>query len=119
MAHVLRETHPGRYEAADDDYRVERSARYGIANIIAVIGGVIVTLLGLRFLLMLLGANSGNAFVSFIYSVTQPLAAPFFGIFNYQQQVGIARFEFETLIAMAIYGLITWVIIRLVAGFSR
>ncbi len=41
-----------------------------IASIISLIGGIIVTLLGLRFVLALLGANPANAFASFIYNTS-------------------------------------------------
>lgn len=119
MAHVLRETRTAHPQVVDEEREVVGSTSYGVANIISLIGGIIVALLGIRFLLMLFGANNTSGFVNFIYSITQPLAAPFFGIFNYQEQFGVARFEFETLIAMAVYGLITWALVRLAMAFNR
>jgi hypothetical protein len=64
-------------------------------------------LLGLRFVLRLLGASSASGFVSFIYTVTYPFVAPFFGMFRTQFGYGVARLEFETLVAMAAYAIST------------
>lgn len=90
-----------------------------LARIISAIGGTITALLGLRFVFMLFGANRGHAFVDFVYNITYPLVAPFFGIFNYDPQFGVSRFEFETLIAMLFYAVITAVLVRLTATSSR
>ena len=84
------------------------------ARIISFITGVILTLLALRFVLILLGANQGNGFVDFVYSVTLPLARPFFGIFGYDLEYGVARIEISTLVAMAVYGLIGYGLIKLI-----
>lgn len=82
------------------------------ARIVYLIGSVIVALLALRFVLMLLGANPGNVIANFVYTLSQPFVSPFFGLFNYQPQIGVARFEFETLIALATYALLTGIITR-------
>lgn len=78
------------------------------ARVIWFITGVITVLLAIRFVFVLLGANTDNGLVNFIYSITYPLVAPFFGIFSYDFTAGIARFEYYTLIAMAFYALLAW-----------
>lgn len=83
------------------------------ARVISLISGIILALLGMRFILSLLGANRGNTFADFIYTASHPFVAPFFGLFNYQQQFGSSHFEFETLIAMAFWAFIAWVAIQL------
>lgn len=90
-----------------------------IASIVSLIGGLIVTLLGLRFILALLGANPGNAFASFIYTNSHPFVAPFFGLFNYQGQLGVGRFEFETLIAVIFWAIATWILVRVLTIADR
>lgn len=103
-----------------DDTTEERSAAdadYGMTvaqRVVYFIGGVIIALLALRFLLSLMGANRENTFAAFIYDASRPFAAPFFGLFDYQQQYGVSRFEFETLIAIVVWGLITLGVARLV-----
>src|SRR5689334_17719584 len=54
-------------------------------QVIWYILGVIEVLLAFRVILKLLAANPGSAFTSFIYTVSDPFALPFAGIF------GIAR----------------------------
>lgn len=117
MAQVIRETRV----IDTDDARPTPSAaepRSVAAQLVYLISGVITALLVMRLILTLLGANTGNAFAHFIYSVTLPLVAPFFGLFNYRVQYGVSRFEFETIIAMVVYGFIAWLLVRLL-GIGR
>jgi len=88
-------------------------------RLVYFIGGFIMALLALRFLLSLMGANRGNAFASLIYSLSYPFASPFFGLFNYQTNYGVSRFEYETLIAILVWGLITLAVAKLVTMGSR
>jgi uncharacterized protein YggT (Ycf19 family) len=70
---------------------------------------VLELLLGLRVVLRLMGANAAAPFVGFIYSVTQPLAAPFFGMLPNLAAPDIragAFLEIPTLIAMVVYFLV-------------
>lgn len=76
------------------------------SRVVWFIAAIILTLLAFRFVLSLLGANRDNAFASFVYGVSYPFVAPFFGLFNYQARYGVSRFEFETLIAMAVYAVV-------------
>lgn len=71
-------------------------------------------LLGFRFVLSLLGANTTNAFADFVYNVSRPFVAPFFSLFSYDNySYGVSRFEIYTLIAMAIYALVAWGVVKL------
>ena len=94
----------------DANYPAEYVAPQSVvARIIWFIAGIILALLALRFILSLLGANTGNAFSSFIYSTSHPFAAPFFGLFHYNVvSYGISRFEVYTLVAMLVYALLAW-----------
>lgn len=83
------------------------------ARVVYYISGLLLTLLAFRFVLSLLGANRGNAFADLIYSVTYPFVAPFFGLFGYSVKYGVARFEIETLVAMAVYALLAYGIVKL------
>lgn len=90
-----------------------------LARLIYLLGGIIITLLGFRFLLSLLGANRENTFASLIYGASYPFAAPFFGLFNYQPQIGVVRFEFETLIAILFWSFVTWGLVKIVTLARR
>lgn len=83
------------------------------ARVVWFIADVLLVLLAFRFFLVLLGANQGSAFVDFIYDVSRPFVAPFFGIFDYRLEYGVSRVELGTLVAMAVYALIAFGITRL------
>ncbi len=87
-------------------------------RIIYIIGGILLTLLALRVLLSLLGANRANGFADFIYGVTYPFVAPFFGLFGYDVQYGVSRLEIETIVAMIVYALLMVVLAR-IASINR
>lgn len=79
------------------------------AQVVWFIFGVLTALLLLRVVLSLMGANTENSFASFIYTVTNPFVSPFRGLLQQGEfQAGISRFEFETLVAAAIYLLLGW-----------
>lgn len=99
---------------ARDEYKMTVAQR-----VVYWIGGFILAIIGLRILLSLLGANEGNAFASLIYGLSYPFVAPFFGLFNYDMQYGVSRFEFESVVAMIVWGLITMAVARLVTIGSR
>ena len=79
--------------------------------LLAVVG----TLLGLRFILRLFGANSGNDFVSWIYDMRQPLIAPFENIFPTVRIEDGFVIEITTLFALLIYGLLASLIFYLLS----
>jgi uncharacterized protein YggT (Ycf19 family) len=77
--------------------------------------GILITLLGFRFLLSLLGANTTNGFANFIYSASHPFVSPFFSLFKYNNYVyGVSRFEAYTLVAIVVYSVLAWGLARLV-----
>ena len=122
MPEVYREVRTDPEDTVERTEAVSPVAEHGMnvaARVVYLLGGILLALLGIRFLLMLLGANRGNGFTDFIYSVTHPFVAPFFGLFNYQEQFGVHRFEFETLIAIIVYALVVWALARLVTLGSR
>lgn len=85
---------------------------YRGTQIVWYIVGLIEVVLVFRFALKLLGANSGAGFTRFIYSVTQPLATPFLSVFRMSRVEG-SVFEWTTLLAMFVYWLIAYGIIKL------
>ncbi len=78
-----------------------------LARLIWFIASVVISLLALRFILALLGANPANGFVNLIYDASHPLVAPFFNMFHYNVMGnGISQVEIYTLVAMLIYALL-------------
>jgi hypothetical protein len=82
-------------------------------NVVYIVFGVIETLILIRFILKLLAANPGAGFSSFIYTLTAPLVAPFQGVFPTPASNGSVA-EIASLLAIIIYALISWVIVRLI-----
>jgi uncharacterized protein YggT (Ycf19 family) len=83
-------------------------------RVVYYVGGVIVSLLLVRFVLQLLGASQGSSFVDFIYALTAPFVAPFVGIFG-EPTVGTSQFGSSTLVAIIVYTLVTVGIAKLIA----
>jgi uncharacterized protein YggT (Ycf19 family) len=94
------------------------TAGYRLQAVVWWVVGVIDTLIAIRFLLKLFGASTGAGFVQLIYQITDPLVAPFHGIFNTAAVRG-SIFEPESLIAIIIYLLIGWGLVTLVRILSR
>ena len=99
----------------DEMYSGRRDIRQAsfASRIIWYVAGVLLVLLAFRFVLALLGANPNNQFANFIYSVSHPFVAPFFGLFGYNLHYGISRFETFTLVAMLVYLVVAWGLARL------
>lgn len=86
------------------------------ANVVWYILGVIEVLLAFRFVLKLLGANPESGFVDFIYNVSGVLTAPFdniFGVASTKSGEIHSVFEPSILVAMAVYALIAWGVVKL------
>jgi len=73
-------------------------------------------LLAIRFVLHLIAANTASGFTIFINGVTGVFVAPFNALVGTPTSGG-AAFEATTLIAMAIYWLLCWVIVRVIQIF--
>jgi uncharacterized protein YggT (Ycf19 family) len=108
------EVHEERPVTPRDDHRMNVAER-----VIWLVAGVIMGLLALRFLLRLLGADPNNGFADFIYTISHPFATPFFGLFSYNADLGVGRFEFETLIAILVYALVAWLLAKVVTIGKR
>ena len=120
-------TPPATSSASVGTNRVSRtsttSVRVGDYNDRAIqavwwIVGFLDIILAIRFILKLLGGSTVSGFVTFMYDVTQPLVAPFHGIFNTTVQ-GRSILEPESLVAIAIYSLIGWGIVSLIRMMTR
>ncbi len=85
-------------------------------NVVRFVLGIIVTLLLLRFVFKLTGANPASGFIDFIYSASGVLSAPFdtiFGVATTDAGAVQSVFEPSILVAAAVYTLIAWGIVKL------
>lgn len=95
---------------------VKADGKSMVSNIIWYIFGIIGILLIFRFILKLFGANPESGFVDFIYSLTGILSGPFdniFGVTTAKGDVVASVFEPSILVAIVVYGLVAWGIVKL------
>ncbi len=87
-----------------------------VGLIVYGIVGFIEVLVGLRFILRLLGANPDSGFVQGVYEWSTPFVTPFAGIFGQEATVtgsGVVTtsvFDWTALIALVVYAIIAGVI---------
>ncbi|MDP3995454.1 MAG: YggT family protein [bacterium] len=86
-----------------------------ITYIIDFVMTIAIASLMIRFLLKLFSANPAAPFVKWMYAVSDPLLAPFRGIFPATSLEDGFIIEFATLFAIAMYALLQYLLIQLVA----
>ncbi|MDH8678134.1 YggT family protein [Fusibacter bizertensis] len=99
------------------DNRAYMEKRSKVKKTIWYICGFLEVLFAFRLIFKVLGANPSSGFVSIIYSVTGVFLAPFNGIFRSAVTEGIETtsvLEPMTIIAMIVYALIVYGIVRLI-----
>jgi hypothetical protein len=90
-----------------------REAVYKISQFIWLLFGGLEALIGIRVLLLLIAANPNNVLTAFVYQLSDLFLWPFRNIVAnpaFQNYV----LEITSLIAMIVYPLIGWAIVRLV-----
>lgn len=99
--------------------RVENDATYApswrgwrASQIVYTIGGIVEALILIRLVLELLAANPNAGFTNLIYSITDPLVAPFQGVFPSPQTHG-SVLDLAAVLAIIVYALLTWAVARL------
>jgi uncharacterized membrane protein len=108
--------HPGYVssEQVTRDIAAERRLKmFQINRIIWTVLSVLEILLGLRFILKLIGANPASGFTIFIYGFSGLFTGPFTSLLGSPSFEG-SVLEITTLIAMVVYLLLFWIIARVV-----
>lgn len=98
-----------RREAAQE----RRQTLIRVSQIIWLGLGVLEALIGIRFLLKLIAANPEAGFAQFVYTITAVFLVPFAGL-TATPSAGGAVLEIPSLIAMLVYGLAAWGLVRLI-----
>jgi len=84
-----------------------------VGQLIWLVFGVVEVAIGVRVLLKLIGANPDNDLARFVYNFAALFLAPFFGLIGSPSAGGMIL-EVPSLIAMLLYGLLGWAIVRVV-----
>jgi hypothetical protein len=92
-----------------------RTVRYAIDKLVDFLrwfATVLEVVLAIRFILKLIGADPTNLFAGFLYALTDIVLSPFSTIVHTPSLRTNQAFEWSTLIAMGIYWLLFWAIMR-------
>lgn len=81
-----------------------------IVTITNIVIGIVEFLIGLRIILKLFGANPNTPFVEWVYATSDPLLAPFQGIFPSPVLEGQFVLEMSALVALVVYAFIGYII---------
>jgi uncharacterized protein YggT (Ycf19 family) len=90
-----------------------REAIYKVTQFVWLLFGGLEALLGIRVILMLIGANPATPFTAFVYQLSELFLWPFRNIVA-NPAFGNSVLEITSLIAMIVYPLIGWAIVRLI-----
>lgn len=100
-----------------DDRRVLK-----LEDVVWFLLAVVMSILIIRFVLLLLGAKQGTPFVDFMYGISSPFIAPFAGIFGNSETYNVyagSRLEPESIVAMLVYGLLAYILVLGIRLFLR
>lgn len=94
---------------------VRAPAEVVLMRVIWWVFGAIDVLIGLRFVLKLVGANAAAGFVQLVNGISGVFMAPFVAVLGTMRAAG-AVFEWSALVAIAVYALVAWGITALIAA---
>lgn len=87
------------------DYRYDA---FKVTQWIYLVFGLVEGMIGIRFLLKFLGSNPDVPFSTVAYGLTEPLLAPFNGLFPSYSLGVVGELEPHAAIAFLMYGLLGW-----------
>jgi len=121
MAEIIKESvtseNEGQTAAVTTEIKSEASASQTIEYLIYFLFGFLEILLAFRFIFKLTGANISSGFVNLIYDLTGIFVIPFEGIFrrgSAEIMDSTSIFEPATIVAILVYGIIAWGIVKLI-----
>jgi uncharacterized protein YggT (Ycf19 family) len=86
------------------------------SRVVALLFSVLEVLLLVRLTFKLFGANAAQGFVSAIYGITEPLVAPFRGIFS--QPEGTSGADIAALLSIVFFMLVAALILAIVRAYT-
>src|SRR4030043_992773 len=124
MAEIVKESvttqNEGPREAVTTETKKVATSSQTMEYLIYFFFGALEILLAFRLVLKLTGASVSSAFVGFIYGLTGLFVLPFEGIFRRGFAQGVETtsvFEPSVLVAIIVYALLAWGVVKLVRIF--
>jgi hypothetical protein len=109
------------YNLAPKNIPSRKSVAVKLIELMYVLMIILESTLAVRFVMKILGANAKNPVVTVFYDISDVFVRPYKGFFSYDVLNNTAvlqsRLEWETLVAMAIYALGCFLIIKLIDLF--
>lgn len=123
MAQITKKTiiTQGNNPIAKTSTMTEASNSQTIEYFVYFLFGVLEILLAFRLFLKLTGASLASTFVGFIYGITGIFILPFEGIFRRWFNQGLETtsvLEPSTIVAIVVYAVLAWGIVKLIRIFS-
>lgn len=125
MAEIVKESittqNEGPKEAVTTETKRIATTSQTVEYLFYFLFGMIEVLLAFRLIFKLAGASISSAFVGLIYGLTGILILPFEGIFRRGYTQGIETtsiLEPSTLVAIIVYAVLSWGIVKLIRIFS-
>lgn len=125
MAEIIKETTTTQRDNTNpvlgDSVKNEATGFQTIEYLVYFFFGALEILLVFRLVLKLMGASIGSTFVGLIYGLSGIFIAPFEGIFRRGVAPGIETtsvLEPSTLVAIVVFAVVAWGIVKLVRIFS-
>lgn len=91
---------------------------YSVTRLLYYMLDIVEVVLAFRFMLRLLGANADTQFVKAVYALSEPLVAPFRGVFSRVAVEGTVV-EWSSLVAMIVYAIAAYALIRLITLLAK
>jgi hypothetical protein len=125
MAEIVKETvttqDEGPKAAVTTEVKSIATSAQSAEYLIYFVSGLLEVLLAFRLVFKLAGASLASPFVSMIYGITKIFIMPFEGIFRRGFAQGVETtsvFEPSTIVAMIVYAVLVWGIVKLVRILS-
>ncbi len=125
MAEIVKETtttqHEGPKAAVTTETKSIATSSQTVEYLVYFFFGALEILLAFRLVLKLTGASISSAFVGLIYGLTGVFILPFEGIFRRGYAQGVETtsvLEPSTLVAVIVYAVLAWGIVKLIRIFS-
>ncbi len=93
--------------------REQRIFTFKATQLIWLMLGILETMIALRIMLLLIGANAESGIVAMIYALTAPFLFPFTGLVA-SPSAGYMVLEVSSMFAMLVYALLAWAVERIV-----
>jgi hypothetical protein len=96
-----------------EEGKEQRAATFKATQVLWLLLGLLEGLIGLRIIFKMIGVNAANGFAYLLYSLTDLFLFPFNNLVG-NPSAGNMVFEVTSVIAMIVYLLIGWALVRIV-----